>query len=475
MAAALAWGAFALLAAWRWHGRALDDFFITYRYAQNLAAGEGLVFNPGERVFGTTAPGFALLLGVLSAITRFPAHWLAAATTVVTLPLTALVAAVEAPHRRPEAIAGGCLVVGCSYVWLHQGSELPVVLCLLAASGLACERRPGLAGALAGFAVWCRPDALLGAAGLGLLAWRRQRRLPWRYAVVAVVLVILGLLAAWWWFGRPLPATLEAKRAQAAWAPALWPSGAAFWPAGLESVRRFYGGRLVGLLVAAGVLGQVPLFRHAGPGLRTVAIYGLAVSVAYPLLGVPFYTWYAVPGLVALLYGVAFGLGAALRWAGRLSSRPWRAAVTVAVLGVGATLLADPVRRAIDLAAHAPLAPRQRLYREAGRWLANHTAAWERFAAVEVGTLAYYSRRPSTDLMGLVSPEVLPRIPRHDLASAFLRHPTPVIVDSSFAPFDLGRAKFGRRYRLAAAFGGPRHWVRVHRLAPGTPLPKRRG
>ena len=37
-------------------GRSFDDFYITYRYAWNLAAGRGFVFNPGERVFGTTAP-----------------------------------------------------------------------------------------------------------------------------------------------------------------------------------------------------------------------------------------------------------------------------------------------------------------------------------------------------------------------------------------------------------------------------------
>ena len=39
-----------------------DDAWITYRYAYNLAAGDGFVYNPGERVFGTSAPGYALLL-----------------------------------------------------------------------------------------------------------------------------------------------------------------------------------------------------------------------------------------------------------------------------------------------------------------------------------------------------------------------------------------------------------------------------
>jgi len=34
----------------------LDDAYITFRYAQNLAAGLGFVYNAGERVLGTTTP-----------------------------------------------------------------------------------------------------------------------------------------------------------------------------------------------------------------------------------------------------------------------------------------------------------------------------------------------------------------------------------------------------------------------------------
>src|SRR5262249_54436007 len=43
-----------------------DDAFISYRYARSWAAGDGLVYNRGEAVLGTTAPGYALALGVLT-------------------------------------------------------------------------------------------------------------------------------------------------------------------------------------------------------------------------------------------------------------------------------------------------------------------------------------------------------------------------------------------------------------------------
>jgi hypothetical protein len=40
----------------------VDDSFITYRYAENLVAGNGLVFNVGERVEGYTNFLWTLLL-----------------------------------------------------------------------------------------------------------------------------------------------------------------------------------------------------------------------------------------------------------------------------------------------------------------------------------------------------------------------------------------------------------------------------
>ena len=42
-----------------------DDAYISYRYAENLAAGRGLVYNAGERVFGSSTPLYVLWLTAL--------------------------------------------------------------------------------------------------------------------------------------------------------------------------------------------------------------------------------------------------------------------------------------------------------------------------------------------------------------------------------------------------------------------------
>src|SRR5437762_4452372 len=55
---------FAALCAWfAWMAvYQVDDAFIVYRYAANVARGEGFVFNPGERVEGVTCFLWALAL-----------------------------------------------------------------------------------------------------------------------------------------------------------------------------------------------------------------------------------------------------------------------------------------------------------------------------------------------------------------------------------------------------------------------------
>ncbi len=59
-----------------------DDALITLRYARNLADGLGAVFNPGMRIFGTSAPLFMLLnaglisIGVEGILSAYLLNWL---------------------------------------------------------------------------------------------------------------------------------------------------------------------------------------------------------------------------------------------------------------------------------------------------------------------------------------------------------------------------------------------------------------
>src|ERR1700730_17613059 len=174
-----AWIAEATAIAARFAGRAADDIYITYRYAYNLASGRGLVFNPGERVFGVSDPGIAVLLAGLHRGTGVAIPVLGSAVTAAALlVITGVVlAASHEAGRGAEGWLGGALLLGSAFAWLGQGAgPLPALACLLLAARVAGARPLG-AGLLAGLGFCCRPDAALGAAALMLLlvleAWDR--------------------------------------------------------------------------------------------------------------------------------------------------------------------------------------------------------------------------------------------------------------------------------------------------------------
>ncbi len=423
-------GAVLILLAARFWGYAIDDFFITYRYADNLIHGEGFRFNPGEEVFGTTAPGHGLLLAALAALTGAPVP---AVGTVATLAGIACICALlihsAYPRRRWEGVLAAWLVGANTAFWLHAGGEVFTVAALLMTAGHLADRRPAAAGLVAGLAVWARPDAGLGVAALGTLLLVRGRRLPHRFGWTAAAVIAAGLLAAHAWFGSFLPGTLEAKRLQTRWMPGLWRSGEEFWPHFLEGLAGLYFGTALIPLLVFGLVGAVLALRHAGDATRALVLWAAATLVAYPLLGVAMYAWYGIPLVMALLTGLAYAAGAAGRGTARFFGggeprrRRGRRAAVAAGLAV-ALLVVWPVAPLTAVKAwdrlHRPSDhPRLEVYREAGLWLRSNAPADARVAAIEVGTLAYYSRRHVHDVLGLVSPDSLPAIARGDLAAAF--------------------------------------------------------
>lgn len=457
LAAGLLWLAIAALFSFHLAGRSLDDFFITYRYAQNLAQGNGLVFNAGERVFGTTAPGMALLLAGAHLLTRLPIHWLGTLSTGAALTGISLLLLAEAKtrDRLPEAWIGGTLMLTNTFLWACHGAEGPVVALLLLLAARWGEERPVLSGVTAGFAAWCRPDAGLAVGLLGLLLWGERRRLPRRFGIAALLVLLLGAVLAWAYFGGVLPNSWRAKQAEAL-GPA-GTSGLLFWPASLPLLRRHCGAALPWILTL-GVLGQWPLFRRGGRPGRLLALNAAALALAYPILGVSYAPWYILPILIALLYGVAFAAGAVGRAAaGALGgARPARWAGALLAAGLLApAVLSIGARGAVWYrgAGH----PRHfEGYRTAGLWLNRTSRPEDAISSMEVGTLAYFSQRRVEDLQGLVTPRSISYVVKGDVAGAFLAKPTRYVVSRPSLEAGMRRITrrrwFRRSYQEVARF-----------------------
>jgi hypothetical protein len=200
-----------------WAGpQPLDDAFITLRYARSIAEGDGFVFNPGERVLGTTTPLFALLLAAVHRLTSVDLVWLAFLLALSAHAAAAvLVTVIGRRCREPTAgWVAGCLYALCP---MALGATLGCmetscfVLAMLVALGDSVGPRSVWRSAAATASVLLRPEGLI-VAGLRVLqVASRDFRAGLRTAAIILAGTLPWLLFATWYFGTPVPQSVLAK------------------------------------------------------------------------------------------------------------------------------------------------------------------------------------------------------------------------------------------------------------------------
>lgn len=206
-----------------------DDPFITYRYAANLLAGHGPVFNIGERVEGFSSPLHLLLMALLLKIAPsvdilFKAKLLGLGLAALALWQTGRLARAAGLTEGESLLAQILVAVNNNFALAAvNGMETTLALCLVLAAVLAfgceVEGRGGVRSALLLFlALLARPDAaLLFAALLAVrIMLTLRRRLPWWDTLgwtSAFLLPTAGLLLARFaYYGQIVPNTYYAKQ-----------------------------------------------------------------------------------------------------------------------------------------------------------------------------------------------------------------------------------------------------------------------
>lgn len=205
-----------------------DDAFITLRTAARFHAGDGLTWNPGERVQAYTHPLWLALLLVFTGVTREYFF----TTVVVALVTTAAFVVLAARGRSPSLVVLLLLALGASRAFVDfavSGLENPLLALLLVVLSLVGEspRRTVFSTLVLSALFLTRPDAVLLGAPVWLALHRAQRP---RVAHVA-----LGALPALAWelfsfiyYGAWVPNTALAKLNLAVPWSARLASGAAY-------------------------------------------------------------------------------------------------------------------------------------------------------------------------------------------------------------------------------------------------------
>lgn len=271
-----------------------DDAFISFRYAQNLLDGHGLVFNAGERVEGYTNFAWTMILALgqwLGADAVALSQWLGIACFAATIGLL-LVASRRisgAPAWIPVAALGYAthehaqLFASCGLETAMFAFLTTALLLTLAWARTA--RGFALAGALGTLLAMTRPDGLLLCAVGGLYALGRaaRGRLPWRQvgalSLPGLLLFVPYFLWKWGYYGSIVPNTFYAKSADTAYPQQ-----------GLFYLRLFFGCYWVLALAAVG-LAWTALRR---PKVRTDAVpadHLPGLALAFVLAYLAFVAW----------------------------------------------------------------------------------------------------------------------------------------------------------------------------------------
>jgi hypothetical protein len=458
----------------------LDDSFITYRYARNLAQGVGLVYNPGETVLSTTAPLYAILLAGLSLIVP-DFHVLGSLIGVVSIVVGGWMVSRLAERYLSSGLRlwAGLVYVLSSPLWLALGMETALWIGLvLAGIDMAQRERWGASGLLIGLAMLVRPDAalpgaLLFAVAVFTTAVRFQTTRKWWQPVVyfpGSAAVPLVLFAGWAMltYGSPIPVTLGAKGAQAELGITGLGVGVTAWE-GLRLILRSLMEQsplyvVVVLLALFGAASSLPL-----PVVIVVG-WGALHLLAYMVLGVAPYRWYYAPLVPGAALLAAYGLQ---YLQGRLSLRG--KGLAVGLVGVMAVLplaaqgttfsrIAEQMRLGGPTDVMLPIVD-WKIYQETGEWLNQNAPVEATVGVAEVGQLGFYARRWMTDYLGLLQPEASAMLRRGDLYSWLIRYAPDYLVFQRFRGAALVLYNlvieddpwFRANYQEAAEFDDPRY------------------
>lgn len=394
-------------------GFPLDDAWIHFTYARNLAGHGEWAFRLGEISAASTAPLWTFLLAIGFALNLAPYIWTYFLGWVV-LTLLGIHAENTArkiihSYRPPIPWVGLFFVIAWHLTWsavsgmetLLHGYIIFVVLSML----LTDPRRYLALGLLAGLSVWVRPDGLTLLGPLLFTALLVEKNIASRGNAIAKILISFGALFVPYLLfnlalsGNPMPSTFYAKQAeyQSYWlsqtlayrlSDYLWPiiaspflvliPGMFIWLFQMVHARNW--GAIAGVIWFFGYIAiyfmRLPAYQHGRyiiPALPVMYLWGLLGMIKYVSSSKSnrsiVVLWQALLGVLCLVFGFV---------AARQNAYD--------VYWIESEMVGT------------------------ARWVQENIPPDALLAAHDIGALGYYVPNPIIDLAGLITSDVVPFI-----------------------------------------------------------------
>ena len=401
----------------------MDDAFITYRYARNIAGGEGFVYNSGERVQGTSTPLFTLLLAGCAGVVGSD-HIPAASRTIAFIAdvfslgiLWGLLSAAGGPARFVTCILFAMypkiVLVSIS------GMETPLVVFLMLLSYLLLfeGKRTGLAFLVFGLLLLCRIDGIVWIlACLWRAGWERMKGARWS-AVGSASIPIAWLIFSQLYFGSWVPHSLVAKSVSYAhefpWFDPVRVLVGYFPFEGLKGQSFVVQSIAVCALLVPVIIELIHLIRMKST-LAVFPIFFLAYNLAFSLGRTIVVDWYYFPGYIAYFVCVGSLIDSVLENARKKSGAMYVSLGTslvvllMVLLGFGASRWS---RSLTSLYVHQNMA--------LGTWLKTHANRSAQVLVEPIGYIGWISEAYVHDYIGLTSSSVIAVRRRHPGSDAW--------------------------------------------------------
>jgi hypothetical protein len=432
-----------------------DDAYITYRYAEHLATGKGLVFNSYERI--NSASSFLYTI-VLAAAYRIGFHDMELFAAIFGLVMGSLLIAVTfvMTRRATSSGAGAALftaplcLAGSIGGWAVSGMDTIFFAALVAVFlhlYLFTRAARPATFSLLGLILLSRLEGLILFALVAgreiLMAWisRKRRDLLWLALCAGVPLLVL-LAFDFAYYGTITPQAWAFKRIARFYAPGFVPQ--------VVSLGTFYLGYYVGYVLLAGVA-MVDAARACLKNKRTVlapipflsayVVLSFASFTVGPFSDMQRYTVHILPVLAVL--GLVGGLALLDRLRGLQVPRTRQLAIGAVALILAGGALSNGLGTAQQLEA---ISAQQGARRQMGLWLRRNTKPGDLIASVDLGEIAYWATgRDFVDVYGLTT-GAFARLSqtRPDLMQALFAEWRPAyIADTARPTLPAGRDRSG--------------------------------
>ncbi len=448
--------------------RHLDRAFIAYRYAHNVAAGQGFSYNAGEAVLSSAAsPPYVLLLALGSALLPdLPLLGNLIGVLCVAGGALTLGSITRQAEHPVTGVLAALLYASFPAVWLLLGLEtgLWLALCLLAVWLYLREWMVGAALALA-LATLTRPEGALLAAVLAIDLVVERRRLPPAAAGTYAGLAALGILwgQAAFTSGGPLPGLGSSAGMHDQIAGSL-PVGLAAQGAGLMALSPLWAVTLI-LTIGGAFLARRQVWALILAGWAALHLTVLA------LVNAPATAWAYAPLIPTLTGLAALGGGGLFELIARRVSR---LPAVAAAIGALLLLIAAPARSIYRVVTTPPeqalpwaaLSPTLASYDDlaAGQWLQQNIPAGAVVGSTRLGVLGYAAASHSLiEYQGELQPDVRQAYERGD-PQWWIGEYTPEVVVLSAAEY---QNLDGYDFSTDPWFTG--HYTQTMRIEPARP------